>query len=156
MTTQILINNWPLILGVLAVLATLIAIMTGRRQRVELSDPDPIVGPTLARVAVPDPLPPQLVTAPLVLAAVVVPPAGPVDDLRRIKGLGPKVAARFGELGITRFEQLAALDAAGQAALDAQLGSFAGRMARDRWVEQAALLASDDVATFEAQFGKLS
>ena len=58
-------------------------------------------------------------------------------------------------MGIVRFEQLAALDANAQAALDAQLGSFTGRMTRDRWIEQADLLARNDVAGFEAQFGKL-
>ena len=72
-----------------------------------------------------------------------------------LKGLGPKVAARLAELDITDARQLAALDDAGAAALDAQLGSFAGRMARDRWIDQARLLASGDRAGYEATFGKL-
>ena len=39
--------------------------------------------------------------------------------------------------------------------LDAQLGVFQGRMERDRWREQARLLASGDLPAYEAQFGKL-
>lgn len=72
-----------------------------------------------------------------------------------LKGLGPKVAARLAELGVTDAGQLASLDDNAAAALDAQLGSFAGRMARDRWIEQARLLTAGDRASYEATFGKL-
>jgi predicted flap endonuclease-1-like 5' DNA nuclease len=41
------------------------------------------------------------------------------------------------------------------AAIDARMGAFKGRIARDRWVEQARLLASGDTEAFEAEFGKL-
>lgn len=77
------------------------------------------------------------------------------EDITVVKGLGPKVAARLAELGITRIDQIAALSPADAAALDAQLGAFSGRMARDRWIEQARLLATGDRAGFEAIFGKL-
>lgn len=80
------------------------------------------------------------------------PEAGPVTQL---KGLGPKVAARLAELGITTVGQIAALDADAAARLDVELGAFRGRMARDRWIEQARFLASGDRAGFEAVFGKL-
>jgi predicted flap endonuclease-1-like 5' DNA nuclease len=72
-----------------------------------------------------------------------------------LKGLGPKVAARLGESGITTVRHLAALDDHEAARLDAQLGSFAGRMSRDRWLEQARFLAAGDKAGFEAVFGRL-
>ncbi|VVT20317.1 conserved hypothetical protein [Sphingomonas sp. EC-HK361] len=72
-----------------------------------------------------------------------------------LKGLGPKVAARLGELGITTVGQIAALDDAQADALDAELGAFRGRMARDRWIEQARFLAAGDRAGFEAVFGRL-
>lgn len=72
-----------------------------------------------------------------------------------LKGLGPKVAARLAELGITSVGQLAALSPAEAEALDAELGAFKGRMARDRWIEQAQLLAAGDRAGYEATFGKL-
>jgi predicted flap endonuclease-1-like 5' DNA nuclease len=84
------------------------------------------------------------------------PSAPPVaTNLTQIKGLGPKLAATLGEHGITRIEQIAALSPADAAELDAKLGSFKGRMARDRWVEQAKLLSADDRAGYEAAFGKL-
>jgi predicted flap endonuclease-1-like 5' DNA nuclease len=75
--------------------------------------------------------------------------------LTTLKGLGPKIAARLGELGITRVGQLAWLDDQEAADLDAQLGAFQGRMKRDRWREQARLLASGDRAGFERAFGRL-
>ena len=82
-------------------------------------------------------------------------PAAVASDLAQIKGLGPKLAAALGELGITRVAQVAALSPAEAAELDAKLGTFQGRMARDRWVEQAKLLNAGDRAGYEAVFGKL-
>ena len=35
------------------------------------------------------------------------------------------------------------------------MGPFTGRMARDRWIEQARLLSAGDQAGFEAKFGRL-
>lgn len=80
---------------------------------------------------------------------------GPGDALTTLKGLGPKAAARLAELGVTRFDQIAAWDAGDIAAIDARMGAFKGRIARDRWVEQARLLAAGDRETFEQAFGKL-
>lgn len=77
------------------------------------------------------------------------------SDLTQIKGLGPKLAATLGEHGITRVDQIARLTPDAAAELDAKLGSFRGRMARDRWVEQAKLLSAGDRAGYEAAFGKL-
>ena len=84
-----------------------------------------------------------------------VPTAAGTDDLTRMKGVGPKLAQRLNEAGITRFAQLAALTPADAEALDAQLGDFRGRIHRDRWIEQAGFLARGDVAGYEASFGKL-
>jgi predicted flap endonuclease-1-like 5' DNA nuclease len=72
-----------------------------------------------------------------------------------LKGLGPKVAAQLDMHGIATVADLAALSDDDAAALDARLGAFAGRIARDRWIEQARLLAAGDIAGFEAAFGKL-
>ena len=82
-------------------------------------------------------------------------PDGDADDLTRIKGLGPKLAALLRGLGITRFEQIAGWSEADVARVDARLGSFQGRIARDAWIEQARYLAAGDVAGFEARFGKV-
>ena len=72
-----------------------------------------------------------------------------------LKGLGPKVAAALADRGITTVGQIAALDTSEAEALDADLGAFRGRLARDRWVEQARFLAAGDVKGFEAVFGRL-
>lgn len=82
------------------------------------------------------------------------PVAGP-DDLTRMKGVGPRLAARLNSVGVSSFAQIAALSPADADALDAQLGDFQGRIHRDRWIEQAGFLASNDVAGFESVFGKL-
>lgn len=75
------------------------------------------------------------------------------DDLTRIKGLGPKIAALLAEHGITRFAQIAAWDEAEINRVDALLGRFQGRIRRDGWVEQAAYLDRGDIAGFESRFG---
>lgn len=82
-------------------------------------------------------------------------PAGEGDNLTRIKGLGPKIAALLRTLGITRFDQIAGWSEADIARLDPQLGAFQGRIARDNWVEQARYLSAGDVSGFEARFGKV-
>lgn len=87
-------------------------------------------------------------------AAPGIPERG-VDDLTRIKGVGPKLSALLGQLGVTSYAQIAAWTDADIARIDPQLGSFAGRPARDKWVEQARLLAAGDTASYEGQFGKL-
>lgn len=80
--------------------------------------------------------------------------AGP-DDLSRIKGLGPKLQKLLPELGVTSFAQIAAMTDADLADLDTKLGAFAGRPAKDSWVEQAKLLAAGDTVGFEGKFGKV-
>lgn len=78
---------------------------------------------------------------------------GAADDLTRIKGLGPKLAATLADLGVTRFDQIAAWTDADIDRVDAQLGRFQGRIRRDGWVEQAGYLANDDIEGFRARFG---
>jgi predicted flap endonuclease-1-like 5' DNA nuclease len=77
------------------------------------------------------------------------------DDLTRIKGVGPKLSTLLRSLGVTGFAQIAAWSDADMARIDSQLGAFAGRPARDQWVEQARLLAAGDSAGYENRFGKL-
>ena len=79
----------------------------------------------------------------------------PHDDLCLIKGIGPKFADRLRDLGFQRFDQLARLSPTEIDRLDPQLGVFAGRIARDRIVEQADYLARNDIDGFEQRFGKL-
>lgn len=108
-----------------------------------------------------EPPPPQPEPGPVPTQTPVpeAPPAQPTaiaaDDLGRIKGLGPKLQALLPTLGLSTFAQIAALNEADLAELDPKLGPFAGRPARDSWVEQAKYLAAGDVAGFEARFGKV-
>ncbi|MGA0599489.1 helix-hairpin-helix domain-containing protein [Caulobacter sp. KR2-114] len=68
-------------------------------------------------------------------AAAAVIPAAP-DDLTRIAGIGPKLAAALAERGVTRFADLAAWGEAELAEVDKAL-SLKGRAVRDAWVAQA-------------------
>jgi predicted flap endonuclease-1-like 5' DNA nuclease len=79
----------------------------------------------------------------------------PNDDLCMIKGVGPKLAEALHDLGFTSYEQLAHLTPTEVDRLDERLGTFRGRIARDRIVEQAAYLARGDKDGFEQRFGKL-
>lgn len=80
---------------------------------------------------------------------------GEPDDLRKIKGIGPKLNTLLGELGVARYDQIATWTAADIAEVDPYLGTFKGRITRDAWIEQAGFLAKGDIAGFEAKFGKL-
>ena len=81
--------------------------------------------------------------------------SGPADDLRVLKGVGPKFAAQLNANGIIRYDQLAGLSENEVARLDERMGAFRGRIVRDRLVEQACYLARGDRDGFEATFGKL-
>lgn len=105
-------------------------------------------------------VPPQTIAAePEGVAPAAAPVAASVsaeaDDLRKIKGLGPKMQTLLASMGVNRFEQIAAWSDADLDALDAKLGAFAGRPRRDNWVEQARLLSGGDTGAYEAKFGKL-
>lgn len=81
--------------------------------------------------------------------------SGTPDDLVKLKGVGPKLAALLNERGITRFDQIASLSSGQVETIDASLGAFRGRFARDRIVEQAEYLARGDIDGYQARFGKL-
>lgn len=75
------------------------------------------------------------------------------DDLKRIKGVGPKLVTMLNEQGITTFAQIAAWTDADVERVDATLGRFSGRIVRDQWVEQAKLLSAGDESGFSKTFG---
>jgi predicted flap endonuclease-1-like 5' DNA nuclease len=81
--------------------------------------------------------------------------SGPPDDLRQLKGVGPKFAEMLNQRGIIRFDQIAKLSSHQAEALDAAMGPFRGRFARDRIVEQADYLARGDLDGYQAKFGNL-
>lgn len=126
--------------------------------------PPPLAGNDIPVVAAaPLDASPASLAADLATSPVPPPPAqaatqasvSTTDDLTQLKGVGPKLATRLGELGVTQYAQIAELSPDAAAALDAQLGNFRGRLERDRWIEQANYLARGDRDGFEAAFGKL-
>ncbi len=82
--------------------------------------------------------------------------SGAPDDLRQLKGVGPKLAGMLNQRGLTRFDQIASLSAGQIEAIDSDLGAFRGRIARDRIVEQAHYLARGDLDGYRARFGALN
>lgn len=103
----------------------------------------------------PAPVPPPA-SAPAGASPFLPAPDGPRDNLRQIKGIGPKLAGKLEELGVFHFRQIASWTPEQMAAVDEKLGNFAGRPARDQWQEQARLLAAGDIKAYEKQHGKLS
>lgn len=67
---------------------------------------------------------------------------GAPDDLKRIKGVGPKLEELLNSLGYFHFDQIASWSEAEIAWIDSHLEGFNGRATRDEWVAQAGLLAS--------------
>lgn len=67
--------------------------------------------------------------------------AAAADDLQRIKGIGPKLSDWLVQNGVTRFDQIAAWDAAQVADFAHRLGRMGGRIEADDWVGQARILA---------------
>ena len=80
--------------------------------------------------------------APEVIAETIPEVAAIPDDLTRIVGIGPKLAASLAERGVTTFAQLAAWTDADLAEADAAL-SLKGRAVRDAWVAQARRFVAD-------------
>ena len=106
------------------------------------SPPSPV--PAAAPVPAPPPSP----------APAPAPALASADDLSRIKGVGPKLVALLGELGVTSYAQIAGWSDADIERIDAQLGRFSGRITRDQWIAQARLLAEGDEAGFAERFGR--
>ena len=132
------------------------------------SELKPLVQPkeTSAAASAPEPAPasaaePASVTVPVVQAPeveavenAVRPEAlsgardGGADDLKMIKGVGPKLEIMLNELGFYHFDQIAGWSAAEVAWVNDNLAGFKGRVSRDNWVEQARKLASGQETEF--------
>jgi len=82
----------------------------------------------------------------------IKPAIGDPDDLTRIKGIGPKLSELCYSLGVMRFDQIAAWSDADVAEVDQHL-RIKGRIERDRWVDQAKLLAAGDDTGHAEEFG---
>ena len=69
------------------------------------------------------------------------PRANGADDLKQIKGIGPRLEAMLNDLGVYHLDQIAAWSAANIVWVDRQLAAK-GRISRERWVEQARAITS--------------
>ncbi|WP_380058447.1 NADH-quinone oxidoreductase subunit NuoE [Falsihalocynthiibacter sp. SS001] len=76
--------------------------------------------------------------------------AGP-DDLKLLKGVGPKLEQTLNELGFYHYDQIAKWTEAEVAWVDTRL-KFKGRIERDGWIEQAKILSEGG----ETEFSKKS
>jgi len=98
---------------------------------------------------------PENVGAPVAKpAALDAPRGGGADDLKAIKGLGPKLEALLHSLGFFHFDQIAAWTGAEVGWVDENLQGFKGRVSRDNWVEQAKLLAAGGETEFSKKVNK--
>ncbi|MAY34138.1 MAG: NADH-quinone oxidoreductase subunit NuoE [Rhodovulum sp.] len=79
---------------------------------------------------------------------------GKADDLKMIKGVGPKLELMLNELGFYHFDQIAAWSADEVAWVDQNLKGFKGRVSRDNWVEQASTLAAGGTTEFASRVKK--
>lgn len=67
---------------------------------------------------------------------------GGPDDLKMIKGVGPKLEQLLHSMGFFHFDQIASWSDKEVAWVDENLEGFKGRVSRDNWVEQAKTLAA--------------
>ncbi len=81
-------------------------------------------------------------------ARLDAPRGGKADDLKKIKGVGPKLEKLLNALGFYHFDQVADWTADEVAWVDRNLEGFKGRVSRDDWVAQARLLASGQETEF--------
>ena len=105
-----------------------------------MAAPVMVAAAPLAEIAA-DPLPPQNDGTPRRPEALSAARDGGPDDLKLIKGVGPKLEALLHSLGFYHFDQLANWTAAEIAWVDENLEGFKGRVTRDDWVQQARDLA---------------
>ena len=75
-------------------------------------------------------------------AVAPAPTVDRADDLKKIKGVGPRLQQTLLAMGITRFAQIAAWTDEEVAEVNAKL-RFHGRIERDQWIAQARSLAGE-------------
>ncbi|MGB3317045.1 MAG: NADH-quinone oxidoreductase subunit NuoE [Albidovulum sp.] len=86
--------------------------------------------------------------------AMKAPRKGGADDLKMIKGVGPKLEQMLHGMGFFHFDQVAAWSEAELAWVDDNLEGFKGRASRDGWIDQAKLLAEGGQTEFSKRVKK--
>ena len=90
-------------------------------------------------------------TATKAAPAPAKPASGKPDNLRRLIGIGPVNEKLLKAQGVTSFAQIAGWTAADIKRIE-DVMNFDGRIARERWIEQAKLLAAGNEKEFAKQF----
>jgi predicted flap endonuclease-1-like 5' DNA nuclease len=128
--------------------------------------PKPAPAPAAAKAEAPKPAaprpaetkpaakPPAAAGAGTKPATLSAPRAGGPDDLKRIKGVGPKLEKLLNGMGFYHFDQIAGWTEGEVAWVDENLEGFKGRVSRDRWIEQAKTLALGGETEFSARVDK--
>jgi len=155
--------------GLLGVLLTWLVCRPAERKRtaqpsepvdpVALVSDAPAADPTPEPAADPTPAAPEAPKAaetatPGRPAALAAARESGADDLKKIKGVGPKLEQQLNELGLFHFDQIAAWTEAEVAWMDGNLKGFKGRVSRDDWVAQASLLATGGETEFSKKVDK--
>jgi len=86
--------------------------------------------------------------------AMKAPRKAGADDLKKIKGVGPKLEKLLHKLGFFHFDQISKWSAEEIAWVDENLEGFKGRVSRDGWVAQAKTLAEGGETDFSKKVGK--
>lgn len=86
-------------------------------------------------------------------ALLTEPRGGKADDLKQLKGVGPKLEQTLNALGIYHFDQIAGLRKREIEWVDNNL-RFKGRIERDGWVAQAKALAKGEETEFSKRVKK--
>ncbi|WP_179378458.1 NADH-quinone oxidoreductase subunit E [Jannaschia marina] len=87
-------------------------------------------------------------------AGLDAPRGGKADDLKAIKGIGPKLEKLCNSLGFYHYDQIANWTERELAWVDQNLEGFRGRATRDEWVKQAKLLSEGGETEFSSRVKK--
>jgi predicted flap endonuclease-1-like 5' DNA nuclease len=71
----------------------------------------------------------------------------PIDDITRIKGLGPKTAKALGMIGISTFNHIIALTDEDKITISKKIH---GRLNIDKWASQAQKIKAEDAQSHES------
>ena len=96
--------------------------------------------PKVAKVKKPD--------GPVRLSA---PRKGKADDLKEIEGIGPALEKLCNSLGFYHFDQIAGWSDADVAWVDANMKTFKGRIARDKWIAQSKIIVAEGLDVFRVR-----
>jgi predicted flap endonuclease-1-like 5' DNA nuclease len=145
----------PVVEAVTLVAETTEAVLDAAQEIVEAAEPiaetvvaanedvaEAVIEPIVAAEPVVAEVVEAVAEAPVAVAeAVATATEAVVDDLTRLVGIGPKLAASLADLGVTKFSQIAAWTPDELSSYD-QLLNLKGRAEREAWIDQAKRFAA--------------